>query len=137
MSANDWWLGALEQLTPEEQAGALAEIDRRLLDRVVTGEEHMLKIGAEHHREQFKAIDGVGEIRYRINPTIFFHLRNKGWQADDVSDQRFMSKHYPEAIAHCGGTRTQIGHGDCLAPAPVQSSARWRRNYGPIDGSKH
>jgi hypothetical protein len=69
------------------------------------------KIARQTHINEFKAVDGIGRLRMRIDPTLYHYWGHKVgygcWK--DAQFLREIERDNPEVRVKSGGTRLQVG----------------------------
>jgi hypothetical protein len=70
-------------------------------------------ISSENHRNmKFRSIDGVGQLKARVDAQ-FFHRVGQKYGYAAWRDKGFMKdvlRYNPELKVNCGGTKTQVGY---------------------------
>jgi hypothetical protein len=98
-------------LTPELQAAVVEELKKGYLLEQVKAAHDSSVIG-RLNRHNHRSLDGVGELKARIDPTSYHFwgqkLGYKCWQDKTFLKEYLRDNEY--ARVNCGGTKLQIGY---------------------------
>jgi hypothetical protein len=96
------------------------EMHQALKDELVNGWKmeavratvHQNAIGQSNHRNNFKAIDGIGRLRMRVDPTAYHYWGQRiGYGCwDDAAFLRRFEQDNPAVKVDCAGTKLQVGY---------------------------
>lgn len=97
---------------PEQLHGAiLKELKTGYQRELVNAEIHQKRI-AKQSEQVHRSIDGVGQLRMRVDPTLYHHWGQKiGYECwRDKQFLREVERDNPEVRVKSGGTRLQVGY---------------------------
>lgn len=90
---------------------------------MVNAEVQQKRIQGSNRQNEFRSIEGIGQLRMRVDPTLYHHWGQKiGY--DCWKDNQFLKeveRDNPEVRVKCGGTRLQFGY----APTNTRFSKKY------------
>lgn len=113
---------ALDTMPGELRQAVIKEFASGYHREMVNAEVQQKRIAIDTGHER-RAIEGVGRLRMRIDPTLYHHWGQKLGYAC-WSDKGFLNeveRDNPEVRVKCGGTRLQFGY----APTKTRSSKKY------------
>jgi hypothetical protein len=122
LMANQILQSALEGIPEHMQHAVLKELKSGYNQELVNAEIHQKRI-AKQSEQVHRSIDGIGQLRMRIDPTLYHHWGQKlGYECwRDNGFLREVERDNPEVRVKSGGTRLQFGY------AP--SNTRFTKKY--------
>lgn len=116
------------------------ELSNLLRQEALQEEIEQLEVAQAHLNSAPRAVDGIGEQKLAISPTLFIHYKTvEQLDFSNPRDIRWFGNRFPEARVTSTGTRLQVGH-----KAPVHTnffndreraerSVRWTKTYSASD----
>ena len=103
---------SLEEVEPALKKAIIEELKNAYrMEMVQSGINHR-KIAKFNYNNEARSIDGVGELKMRVDPT-HFHYYGAKYGYDCWRDEGFIKdvgKVHPELKVKCGGTKMQFGY---------------------------
>jgi len=117
---------AIEEASPELAADMLGEFKTAWHKEEVEAAVNNRRMTSVNQKDH-KAVEGVGRLRMRIDPTSFHYWGQKlGYNC--WNDQQFLREYErdtPECRVKCGGTRIQVGAGGLSSGAKKKFSKKY------------
>lgn len=114
---------ALDNVPGQLREAVVKELATGYHREMVNAEVQQKRIQGSNRQNEFRSIEGIGQLRMRVDPTLYHHWGQKiGY--DCWKDNQFLKeveRDNPEVRVKCGGTRLQFGY----APTNTRFSKKY------------
>lgn len=110
--ASDILVNAVESLPGDLKKAVIEEFRTGISKQIVDATIQQKRIASQSGAREFRAIEGVGRLRMRVDPTLY-HKWGQKYGYDCWRDNQFLNeieRDNPEVRVKCGGTRLQVGY---------------------------
>ena len=120
---SDILVNAVEALPGDLKKAVIEEFRTGISKQIVDATIEQKRIAKDNNSHDFRAIEGIGRLRMRIDPTLY-HKWGQKYGYDCWKDNQFLKeveRDNPEVRVKCGGTRLQFGY----APTNTRFSKKY------------